>query len=36
MSQIDDLLGMNKKHRDAGVIGALLMYSWVGLRIQPL
>jgi hypothetical protein len=30
MSQIEDLLGMIKKHRDAGVIGASVMYSWVG------
>jgi hypothetical protein len=36
MSQIEDLLGMIMKHRDAGVTRASLMYSWEGQRIQPL
>jgi hypothetical protein len=29
MSQIEDLLGKIKKHRDARVTGASVMYSWV-------
>jgi hypothetical protein len=36
MSQIEDLLSMIKKHKDEGVTGASVMYSWVGRRIQPL
>jgi hypothetical protein len=36
ISQIEDLLGMIKKPRDAGVTRASVMYSWVGRRIQPL
>jgi hypothetical protein len=36
MSQIEDLLGMIKKHRNAGVTWASVMYSWVGRRIQLL
>jgi hypothetical protein len=36
MSQINDLLGMIKEHRDAGVTGILVMYTWLGRRIQPL
>jgi hypothetical protein len=36
MSQIEELLGMIKKHRDAGVTGVSMMYTWLGKRIQPL
>jgi hypothetical protein len=35
-SQIPELLGMIKKQRDAGVIAVMVMYSWIGRRIQPL
>jgi hypothetical protein len=27
---------MIKKHRDAGVTGVSMMYTWLGKRIQPL
>jgi hypothetical protein len=36
MSQIEELLGMVKKHRDAGFTGVSVMYTWLGKRIQPL
>jgi hypothetical protein len=36
MSQIEDLFGMIKVHRDAGVTGVSVMYSWLGRWIQPL
>jgi hypothetical protein len=36
MSQIKELLGMIKKHRDVVDIGVLVMYTWMGRRIQPL
>jgi hypothetical protein len=35
-SQIPELLGMIKKQRDAGVTGVVVMFSWIGRRIQPL
>jgi hypothetical protein len=36
MSQIEELLGMIKKHRDAGVTGVSMMFTWRGRWIQPL
>jgi hypothetical protein len=36
MSQIEDLLRMIKEHRDAGVTGVSVMYTWLGRWIQPL
>jgi hypothetical protein len=36
MTQIEELLGMIKKHTDAGVTRVSLMYTWLGRRIQPL
>jgi hypothetical protein len=36
MSKIEELLGMIKKHRDVGVTGLSVMYTWLGRRIQPL
>jgi hypothetical protein len=27
---------MIKKQRDAGVIGVVVMFSWIGRQIQPL
>ncbi|RLM64990.1 hypothetical protein C2845_PM16G04080 [Panicum miliaceum] len=36
MSQIEELLVMIKKHRDARVTGVSVMYTWLGRRIQPL
>jgi hypothetical protein len=35
MSQIKELLGMIKKHRDAEVTGVSVMYTWLGRQIQP-
>jgi hypothetical protein len=36
MSQIEELLGMIKKHIGAGVTGVSMMYTWLGRQIQPL
>jgi hypothetical protein len=36
MSQIQDVLEMIKKHRDARVTRVSVMYTWLGRRIQPL
>jgi hypothetical protein len=36
ISQIEELLGKIREHRDAGVTGASVMYTWLGRRIQPL
>jgi hypothetical protein len=36
MSQIEDLLGIIKEHRDVGVTGVSVMYMWLGRQIQPL
>ncbi|RLM94102.1 hypothetical protein C2845_PM08G15110 [Panicum miliaceum] len=36
MRQIEELFEMIKKHRDAGVTGVSVMYTWLGRRIQPL
>jgi hypothetical protein len=36
MSQVNDLLERIMKLRIEGVTGALVMYSWIGRRIQPL
>jgi hypothetical protein len=35
-SQIPKLLGIIKKQSDARVTGVMVMYSWIGRRIQPL
>jgi hypothetical protein len=35
-SKILELLGMIKKQRDVGVTDVIVMYSWIGRRIQPL
>jgi hypothetical protein len=36
MRQIEEVLGIIKKHRDARVTGVPVMYTWLGRRIQPL
>jgi hypothetical protein len=36
MSQIEDMLRMIKKHRDAGVTRVSVMYTWLRRWIQPL
>jgi hypothetical protein len=36
MSQIEDLLKLIKRHRDAGVIGLLVVHTWIGWRIRSL
>jgi hypothetical protein len=36
MSQIEELLRMINKHRDARVTGVSVMYMWPGRGIQPL
>jgi hypothetical protein len=36
MNQIEELLGMIKDHRDVGVSGASVMYTWLSRQIQPL
>lgn len=36
LSQIPELLKMIKNQRDAGVTGVVVMFSWIGRRMQPL
>jgi hypothetical protein len=36
MDQIDELLVKIMEHKIAGVTGASMVYSWMGMRIQPL
>lgn len=35
-SQVPEMLGRINKHRDVGVTEEIVMYSWIGRRIQPL
>jgi hypothetical protein len=36
ISQIEDLVTLINEHRNAGVTGVTVMYSWLCRRIQPL